>query len=126
MKRKFLSLAIIGVLILMLFSLTGCVGFLLYIYNNASEVVEANPISAEEINTFNSKFTQYEGNRISGNNVKSLLNSITQNNYINEGRQIKISGDVATNQDVKSTDTYKVEFEYGNDGFINKVIITLN
>ena len=96
MKRKIISLAIIGLLIGMLFNLTGCVGILtglgLYVANEASDtVVKADAMSAAEINAFNSKFNQYEGENVSGTNVKSLLNgqaSVKESVFIRSEQQM--------------------------------------
>lgn len=134
MKRKILSLAIIGMLIVMLFSLTGCVSLLtalgLYAYNEGSEVVNTNSMANAEKEAFNSKFTQYEGKSISGTNVRALLNAVQQSNNSNPDRIVKITGDVTEAKDVKTTNTYTVECKYSNDerlaGLINEISITAN
>lgn len=151
MKRKILSLAIIGILVLMLFSLTGCflTGLGLYmVENNKGEVVRNDEITEEtkeiydksketatvseatlsrqEKETFNSRFTQYEGKTISGANVKALINTIEQNNKSNPEKTIKIKGDVTRTKDVRASLTYKVEFSYNAQGVINEVKISKN
>lgn len=134
MKRKILSLAIIGMLIIMLFSLTGCASLLaalgFYVMNEGSEVVKTNTMADAERETFNSKFTQYEGKNINGTNVKALLNAIQQSNSANPDRTIKVTGTVTEAKDVKNGDTYTVECKYSNDerlaGLINEISITAN
>lgn len=151
MKRKILSLAIVGVLVLMLFSLTGCflTGLGLYMFeNDKGEVVrnddlkeEAKQIydksketatvseatlSRQEKETFNSRFTQYEGKTISGTKVRALINAIEQNNKSNPEKTIKIKGDVTATKDVRASLTYKVEFSYNTQGLINEVKISKN
>ena len=134
MKRKILSLAIIGMLIIMLFSLTGCASLLaalgFMVYNEGSEVVNTNALADAEKEAFNSKFTQYEGKNISGTNVKALLNVVQQNNSDNPDRVVKVTGDVIEAKDVKATNTYTVECKYSNDerlaGLVNEISITAN
>lgn len=134
MKRKILSLAIIGMLIIMLFSLTGCASLLaalgFMVYNEGSEVVNTNALADAEKEAFNSKFTQYEGKNISGTNVKALLNVVQQNNSDNPDRVVKVTGDVIEAKDVKMANTYIVECKYSNNerlaGLVNEISITAN
>ncbi len=64
------------------------------IYNQASGVVNNNAMSEVDINSFNQKFTQYQGSNIRGAQVNSLLNQILTNNVTNQddaSRQVTVS-----------------------------------
>ena len=50
------------------------------IYQQAAGVLNSNSMSEVDITSFNSKFTQYEGENIRGAQVNSLLDQVRNNN----------------------------------------------
>ena len=50
------------------------------IYNQAKEAASTDQMDDFQVSSFNSKFTQYEGNNKSGSIVKSLLDEVAANN----------------------------------------------
>lgn len=112
----------------------------IYIFQQAQSTVNNSGMSQAEIQTFNSQFTKYEGTKIKGSSVKSLIQEVNVNNSQDESNehQIIITGGVAkasasgsstgSNQyltnDVKNTKTYTVKItEYGKNGRIYKIDI---
>ncbi len=66
------------------------------IYQQASGVVDSNAMDEVAVNSFNQKFTQYEGENVRGSNVNALINTIIQNNLTNSNdasKQIIITTD---------------------------------
>ena len=60
-----------------------------YIFNMAKSSVNTDSLSSLELSTFNSQFTQYEGEQL-GSSVKSLLTAIIASNNTNEDAQDKL------------------------------------
>ena len=53
----------------------------LVVYNMAAETVKGSAnLSQEEMQTFNEKFTQYQGDNVRGSNVNALLKTALNNN----------------------------------------------
>ena len=80
--------------------------------------------------TFNSKYTKYEGDSKKGSDVKSLVMEIIAGNMA-EDREIKVTGDIKiiNNQMPENIDnckTYKVECKYDDEKYINEINITEN
>lgn len=80
--------------------------------------------------TFNSKYTKYEGDSKKGSDVKSLVMEIIAGNMA-EDREIKVTGDIKiiNNQmpeDIDNSKTYKVECKYDDEKYINEINITEN
>ena len=83
------------------------------IYNQASGVVNNNAMSEVDINSFNQKFTQYQGSNIRGAQVNSLLDQVRTNNITYQddtSRQVAIksalTGGVATENVLGGSSTY--------------------
>ena len=57
------------------------IGIGMYIYNQAQDQINssAGQMSQEEVRVFNSQFKAYEGNRVSGSQVKQLLTKLASN-----------------------------------------------
>ena len=57
------------------------IGIGMFIYNQAQDQINssAGQMSQEEVRVFNSQFKAYEGNRISGSQVKQLLTKLATN-----------------------------------------------
>ena len=106
------------------------------IYNQASGVVNNNAMSEVEVQQFNQKFTQYEGGRVRGATVNSMLQSVLSNNISQDGdRKVKVTGAVQLGIDATQiTDkaltgkTYDVKCVYstkgGNTGLVNEIVVT--
>ena len=116
----------------------------LMIFNNASDVVTNNAnLSEYEIQAFNNKFLNFEGESVSGTSVNSLLRPAFNSNLAeeDEGRQIDIYYDDGTGNSEKilgKTDAtqpsrldtgarYQVVATYDeNSKLVNKITITKN
>ena len=107
------------------------------IYNQAAGVINNNAMNETEMTQFNSKFTQYEGNKVSGSTVNALLQTVLQNNLNNKDnnlRCIQVTGTCTlTTKATKITTkaqtsaTYKVEVTaYNTDGLVSTINITKN
>ena len=115
------------------------------IYNQASGVVNNNSMSEVDISSFNTRFTQYQGNNIRGAQVNSLLEQVRNNNVTyqdDSSRQVSISvtasnwqtsgtkpsGNIAGNSSFSKAltgETYKVECTMDEDtGLVNKITIS--
>lgn len=99
------------------------------IYNQASGVVNDNAMSEVELNSFNQKFTQYEGGSVRGTTVRSIYQAVLSNNITQDStdRQVSIDGpsalddgDVQLPDDLNDTintgGTYTVRCVMGTDG----------
>ena len=65
------------------------------VYRQAAGVIDSNSMDEVAVTTFNSKFTQYEGDNVRGANVNALINTIIQNNLSNSddtSKQVKLAG----------------------------------
>ena len=74
------------------------------VYRQAAGVIDSNSMDEVAVTTFNSKFTQYEGQNVRGANVNALISSVIQNNLSNTGdtsKQVKIT--VTENADWSGT-----------------------
>ena len=113
------------------------------IYNQASGVVNNNSMSEVDISSFNTRFTQYQGNNIRGAQVNSLLEQVRQNNVTyqdDSSRQVAIksalTGGEATENVLKGNSTYtragtgttyKVECSMDSKtGLVDVITITAN
>ena len=98
-------------------------------------------MSQAEIQTFNSQFTKYEGEKVKGSSVKSLIQEVNVNNSQDESNehQITVSGVTASasgsaagyNQyltsGIKNTKTYTVKItKYGTNGRITTIEVSEN
>lgn len=80
--------------------------------------------------TFNAKYTTYEGSNANGASVKSLVMEIIAGNMA-EDREIKVTGDIkiVNNQmpdNIDNSKTYKVECKYDDEKYVNEINITEN
>ena len=129
MNKKFLIIIIVIIIII-------TIGLLNSKSNHKKEEEQfATNLTAT---TLNHKFTIYEGNNKTKNEINSLLNNIFENNQRTNSYKVdcvllgeKITNYSSTNlkpeQDkLLSNHTYTVSFEYDKNGIINKVMIDLN
>lgn len=86
-----------------------------------------------EMQEFNMKFTQYEGNRVKGVTVNSLLQTVLANNTAvdDEARKVSVNGAITLDKNdtelpeerANAKHMYKVMCTYGNTG-ANKGLVT--
>lgn len=90
--------------------------------NNMNNVVQdvQNHVYNMAIQTFNAQFTAYEG-KCTGTQVESVIEVVGISNVANPEHQVTIN---ITKDDVKRSNKYRVEAEYGDDGYINKINVT--
>ena len=109
------------------------------ITNQAQDVVQNNSMDEMEITTFNNSFMVYEGNQ-RGTMVKALIQQINEQNITSEtdstDSMIEIEYEGMQNTDdqyvygdaglsyIINNEQYEVNFEYNEDGRINKAIIS--
>lgn len=109
------------------------------IYGQAKGVINDNAMSDLEIQQFNQKFTQYEGDRVRGATVNSMLQTVLANNVSadDNSRKVAIVTDDTTDKiemdstatsigiKAKTGATYSVTCEYGstgaNTGLVNQI-----
>ena len=115
------------------------IGVGMMIYNSAQGSIEGatSKISQQEIEIFNSGFTQYEGN-VSGSQVKALMSSVINNNnqYGTTGDnvpekviEVTFGGKTATTSSdltsirasIVTGKRYKVSFTNNNSGFVHTI-----
>ena len=108
------------------------------IFNTAQDTTRNSGMNQAQVSSFNNKFTKYEGEKIKGSEVKSLIQEIIASNgdenNINAGRVIEVAGDVVTGTNtalvssgIKVTSTYTVSVTgHTGDGYISQIKITEN
>ena len=77
------------------------------VYRQAAGVIDSNSMDEVAVTTFNSKFTQYEGENVRGANVNALISSVVQNNLSNRGdasKQVSIKVEASEWSDGKPAD----------------------
>ena len=105
------------------------------IYNQAAGVVNNNAMSEVEVTQFNAKFTQYEGDSVSGSVVKSMLQVVLQHNIAQDSddRRVAVTGAITLANDAKKLDgitvpngnTYEVKCTY-TKGLVSGITVTKN
>ena len=106
----------------------------LVVVNNSRSSIDNASTNSQEIETFNNKFTAFEGTTVSGTKVKTLIQTViaeNQANIDNDSRpQIKINGkDPKNTSDVdtssyKANKNYKVIISNYEKGFVQNINIT--
>ncbi len=111
------------------------VGVGVYLYQSAVGTVGTgvDALNAADMQTKNSAIEQFEGDNVSGTDVKQLIrkvNTYNQNNVFPEELTITMSGLDKVNNNYKITSTvprasgrYKVVLSY-NNGYVNTITIT--
>lgn len=87
---------------------------------------EMSSLQDMAIKTFNSRFEQYEGDRVQGTNVNALIQMVKQNNELEGNEKVKITADVNNwdynNNRADANSYYKVIMEKNNEsGYINAI-----
>lgn len=88
-------------------------------------------LNSREIESFNSQFQKYEGTKVSGTNVKALINAINSNNAAQTtsggGHSITLDNDtgcITKIKDVQPEKKYSVELtDTDSDGYVDKATI---
>ena len=101
----------------------------LIVVNNTRGVTDNADLSEQEIQTFNSKFTPYEGEKVSGTRVKTLLQAINASNTANDSdKEITLEGGIVSSatetSSITAGSTYKVEITEYKKGLVCKIKIT--
>ena len=99
------------------------VSLIVYLAVSGGNILVSNTKNnSSEIKAFNSKFTKYEGDTISGIDVKQLLkdvNAVKQNT----GENISLTGKTTSNE-IKNNENYKVTLSYSDEtGKVNSIDI---
>lgn len=99
------------------------VSLIIYLAVSGGNVLISNTKNdSSEIKAFNSKFTKYEGDTVSGIDVKQLLkdvNAVKQNT----GENISLTGKSKSNE-IQNNKNYKVTLSYSNEtGKVNSINI---
>lgn len=97
---------------------------IIYIVQNQQEqtgavIPEEYGISVSN-KTFNSNFTPYEGENQSDKQIKALISTVKASNMKYEDHQVKL----IEPKKLSSSKKYRVALEYGEDDYVNKIIIT--
>lgn len=95
--------------------------------------LEKDELSDTEIETFNSKFTDYEGEKVSTSDVNTLLNIVFSHNQMEANnlteKYVVITGDIELESDatekakVEGNKTYTVECKKKENGLIHEIVI---
>ena len=99
--------------------------------NTATDIIETDSLSYQEIAAYNSKFDIYEGSSVSGSNVKTLITMVRINNEYNYGNIVDVYVNGVKMYDLSSTSAitagskYNVRMSYDSTGYINRINITL-
>ena len=112
------------------------------VFNKAQDITDGSQLDQAEVSTYNSKFTKYEGNIVSGSQVKALIGEVNTNNVSDQNnkviRHIDLEGvDTITNSDttyktystskISTTAKYKIEVtQYDSKGYITRIKVTKN
>lgn len=117
-KSKFKLLIALGIMLL---------AMLLF---GTTKVNATSELTVQEILAFNAQFECYEGTKVSGTNIKALLQVITASNISNNHKIVAVKYNYETyynfdeiKAQIENSTKYSVSFEKDMNGFINKVII---
>ena len=120
-KIKRMMVIIIGVLSA---GIIGIWGKIIYEVMTEADPVPMYGVESDFImEKFNFIFTNYCGSDVKGILVKDLIKKI---NDINANDERKVEYDGPTLYETKSDRSYKVEVEFGDEGYVCKVIVTEN
>lgn len=117
------------------------IGLGMMIFSQAQSAMEDTGLDKEKIDTYNSSFTSYMGERITGTNVRTLANVVKNHNLAvlkddpaatpsTNNRMVTFNGaheataiDTARNA-IKSGKMYSVTATYNSEGLIDSVTAT--
>jgi len=79
------------------------------VFNMGAEQIEnAGDLSEYEIQSFNDKFTQYEGDSVTGSRVNALLKTVFNHNMVQDDDNIKITISEGESRPTATGDTVKL------------------
>ena len=139
MENASKALIIAGAILISIVLIT----FGVMILGQGSEVIKTSDMSETEVSTFNAKFTSFQGNKVRGSKVNSLINTVIQNNMSQDdpGKKVEIKPTTGktgitvtketTNMSAVTTAdtgaTYHVTCNYdGNSGLITSITVDKN
>lgn len=116
------------------------------ILGQGQDVVNSSNMDAQAISSFNSQFTQYEGDSVTGSRINTLINAVISSNTVSnrDGELNKLINITVTESDgiklntitvsnvtyvsgvetrAKSGTIYSVKVDYGTAGYINTITI---
>ena len=108
------------------------------IFSQAQDTVTNSGMSQAEITSYNSKFLKYEGDAVTGSEVKALFNEVQASNaeqgQTSSGRSVTFqlikggtTANITASSGISTSKTYKVEMGYDvNGGVINTIKVTEN
>lgn len=135
MENASKALLIAGAILIAIVLIT----FGVMILGQGSEIIKSSSMSETEISTFNAKFTSFEGKKVRGSKVNSLLNTVVQNNLSqdDDGKKVEVGSTENGKEWLAKTDTgvangkkadtgitYSVTCSYSDAGLINHITIT--
>ena len=109
-----------------------------YVLSIGQQAVTGADMTEQEIATFNSKFTSYEGSHVMGSKVNALLQAVASSNIQEgtQGKRIKISypsteGNVnaeieKVEKKVNTGNSYTVKCDTNSTGLVNTITVTQN
>ena len=98
------------------------------VYNQTSTTITSSDLSTTEIQTFNAKFTDYEGTGLNAANIRALYSIVKSSNASEELSSrnfiVTINGEIpeSTPETLSSDTTYKVTLEYSEEGYVSNII----
>ena len=138
MENASKALIIAGAILISIVLIT----FGVMILGQGSEVIKTSDMSETEVSTFNAKFTSFQGKKVRGSKVNSLINTVIQNNMSQDdaGKKVEIKPStgktgITVTKDTKNMSnvkadtgaTYIVTCNYdGNSGLITSITVTKN
>jgi len=116
------------------------ISFGLIIINQVTGIFNGNGFSRAEISAFNAEYQKYEGTRVSGTTVNSMLQAVVANNLTqdDDARKITVKSGGSEGISVSTTAnsigtkaltsaTYTVEITtYNSQGFASEITVTKN
>ena len=132
MENASKALLIAGAILIAIVLIT----FGVIILGQGSEIINNASMSETEVSTFNAKFTAFNGKKVRGSKVNSLLNTVVQNNLSqdDDGKKVEVGSDTNNNTWLSKGATsigdkadtgkvYDVECNYSSNGLINHITV---
>ena len=104
------------------------------IFNQAQDATKNSGMSQAQVSTFNNKFSKYEGKKISGSEVRGLIQEIIASNGDEDNknakpaRTISVAGaitDTNNTAKIKASKSYEISLtKYNTEGYVTEITIT--
>ena len=104
------------------------------IFNQAQDATKNSGMSQAQVSTFNNKFSKYEGKKISGSEVRGLIQEIIASNGDEDNknakpaRTISVAGaitDTNNTTKIKASKSYEISLtKYNTEGYVTEITIT--